>query len=167
MNKKIDYSPEEIIIAETILTARKLQDYLWDRDFEKAYYPFNIDFFDFVFSKRVQKIKEINMNNPNAKVELRKRILQQAALSVLALRVLDGEMLINMKKGDKVHYIPFEGCDETQMENGIVKRETPDKTGAFVVYNCGGDWDNYENYTAASTNFRDLKPGWVDNARNS
>ena len=26
-----------------------------------------------------------------------------------------------IKIGDKVHYIPFEGCDESLIENGIVK----------------------------------------------
>ena len=31
----------------------------------------------------------------------------------------------------------------------------------FVVYNCAGEWDRYEQYTAASTNFRDLKKGWI------
>jgi len=66
-----------------------------------------------------------------------------------------------MEAGDKVHYIPFEGCDEREMENGIVKRLTPDGDGAFVIYNCGGDWDNYLDYTAANTNFRDLKEGWI------
>jgi len=72
-----------------------------------------------------------------------------------------------MNIGDKVHYIPFEGCDENQMENGLVKRLTSDGQGAFVVYNCNGEWDNIDNYTAANTNFKDLKLGWVKNARNS
>lgn len=26
----------------------------------------------------------------------------------------------------------------------------------FVVYNCADDWDNYQNYTAAATDPRDL-----------
>ncbi len=26
----------------------------------------------------------------------------------------------------------------------------------FVVYKCGGDWDNYQNYTAAATRPEDL-----------
>ena len=32
-----------------------------------------------------------------------------------------------IKIGDKVHYIPFEGCDESLIENGIVK-EIPEHT---------------------------------------
>ena len=27
----------------------------------------------------------------------------------------------------------------------------------FVVYNCSDDWKNYENYTAAATDSKDLK----------
>lgn len=67
-------------------------------------------------------------------------------------------MNTQIKPGDKVHYTPSHG----KKENGIVKSLTPDGEGAFVVYNCNKDWDNYQNYTGCSTNFRDLKPGWAD-----
>ena len=72
-----------------------------------------------------------------------------------------------MKAGDKVHYIPFEGCEPSQYENGIIKRETSNKEGFFVVYNCAGNWERIEDYTAANTNKRDLKPGWHEEARNA
>jgi hypothetical protein len=64
--------------------------------------------------------------------------------------------------GDKVHYIPFEGCDKKQIENGMVKR-VPDHTNisVFVVYHCNGEWDDFRNYTAALTNIADLELGWV------
>ena len=59
-----------------------------------------------------------------------------------------------MKPGDKVTYVtPFE------REKGILK-SIPDSEHAFVVYHCGGDWENYQNYTAARTRISDLKPGW-------
>ncbi len=29
----------------------------------------------------------------------------------------------------------------------------------FVVYNCAGEWDNYQDYTAAATDPKDLE--WV------
>ena len=32
--------------------------------------------------------------------------------------------------------------------------------GVFVVYNCGGEWHNFQNYTAANTNPNDLFNGW-------
>ena len=71
-----------------------------------------------------------------------------------------------MKAGDKVTYIPFRGCSVEQMENGVIKRLTDDEQGAFVVYNCNGEWDKIEDYTAANTNFRNLLPDWTEGARN-
>lgn len=44
-----------------------------------------------VFQKRVDKIANINFEHPHYKVELRKRVLQQAALSIAALNLLDSE----------------------------------------------------------------------------
>lgn len=76
--------------------------------------------------------------------------------------------LAELRVGDKVHYQPAHyGSDN--FENGIIK-EIPsfaaDESHAHfnsvrVVYNCAGDWDNYENYTSALTNIRDLKLGWA------
>ena len=62
--------------------------------------------------------------------------------------------------GQRVHYLPDFGIPE----NGIVKRLS--ENGAFVVYNCNGEWDRLEDYTAANTNARDLRPGWTVHARN-
>jgi hypothetical protein len=56
--------------------------------------------------------------------------------------------------GDKVTYVGGAG----ELENGIVKELRGD--GAFVVYRCGGDWDNYQNYTGAFTAYGDLVLGW-------
>lgn len=46
-------------------------------------------------------------------------------------------------------------------EKGIVK-EIPEHTdqAVRVVYHCGGDWDNYQNYTSALTDIKDLWLGW-------
>lgn len=55
----------------------------------------------------------------------------------------------------------FPGCRVTYDrtgEPGIVK--AVEGHVAFVVYNCGGDWENFENYTAARTNLWDLSFGW-------
>lgn len=62
--------------------------------------------------------------------------------------------------GQEVHYAPSHG----QKENGVVKSIT--EHGVFVVYNCGGHWNNYRDYTAACTDPIDLRPGWVPDARN-
>lgn len=42
-------------------------------------------------------------------------------------------------------------------ELGRVKSIPTDGSGPFVVYNCAGEWDNYENYTAAKTDWNDLR----------
>jgi hypothetical protein len=57
--------------------------------------------------------------------------------------------------GDKVCYVPEHG----KLENGIVKSHS-DENHVFVVYNCGGDWENYQNYTAARTHTDNLVKGW-------
>lgn len=66
-----------------------------------------------------------------------------------------------IKIGDKVHYIPFEGCDESLIENGIVK-EIPEHTfdSVRVVYKCNSDWKRFMDYTSALTNIRNLEKGW-------
>ena len=65
------------------------------------------------------------------------------------------------KMGDKVCYQPAHYKSEDKYENGIVK-EIPDHTNTAirVVYNCGGQWENFKNYTSALTNIRDLRLGW-------
>lgn len=61
-----------------------------------------------------------------------------------------------MKAGDYVHYTSPHGAKE----NGRVKRISEQVT--FVVFHCDGYWQDYCNYTAASTATQDLQPGWVD-----
>ena len=62
-----------------------------------------------------------------------------------------------IKAGMKVHYVDTFSC---KCENGIVKNLHSKKDAAFVVYHCGGEWDDYYNYTGALTMLRDLYPGW-------
>lgn len=72
-------------------------------------------------------------------------------------------MMVNtkeLKKGDPVHYVPEHYKKTGNFENGIVKGFA-ENGGVFVVYNCNGDWDNYENYTAANTRPEDLFLGWA------
>ena len=57
--------------------------------------------------------------------------------------------------GEKVTYItPF------KRQQGIIKSVSDDKH-VFVVYSCGGDWDNYKDYTGARTEVKDLVLGWL------
>lgn len=66
-----------------------------------------------------------------------------------------------LKVGEKVCYQPDHYKDADRYENGMIK-EIPDHTNQSirVVYNCAGDWDNFEKYTSALTDLRDLKLGW-------
>ena len=66
----------------------------------------------------------------------------------------------DLRIGDKVCYQP-EHYGNDRWENGRVK-EIPNHTfdSVRVVYNCDGQWNNYQNYTSALTNLRDLKVGW-------
>jgi hypothetical protein len=68
----------------------------------------------------------------------------------------------DLKPGDKVHYQPDHYKGAGRFENGIVKMvSTLHDNSVFVVYNCGGDWDNYTDYTSALTSISDLKKGWL------
>jgi len=60
-----------------------------------------------------------------------------------------------MKKGSKVTYVTA-----NKREVGIVKSEHDNPNYLFVVFNCGGEWDKYEDYTAALTRTSDLIRGW-------
>lgn len=60
-----------------------------------------------------------------------------------------------MEIGDKVAYIKYDGSHE----NGIVKSFGKDDI-VFVVYNCAGEWEHYQDYTAASTDIRYIVMGW-------
>ena len=59
--------------------------------------------------------------------------------------------MIMFKIGDKVTY--------KGKEKGIIKGFST-FGDVYVVFNCGGDWENYLNYTAARCNELDLIKGW-------
>lgn len=60
------------------------------------------------------------------------------------------KLSLRFEVGDKVSY---------NKEHGIIKAI---KDGnIFVVYNCDGDWENYENYTAVNTLKDKLVYGWI------
>lgn len=67
-----------------------------------------------------------------------------------------------IKAGVKVHYVPFEGCDVSQIENGMIKSIPEHRDDAvFVVFHCNDEWDNIQNYTAAMTPLNKLAEGWI------
>lgn len=60
--------------------------------------------------------------------------------------------------GQQVTYIPTG-------EIGIVKHLSETPGFVYVVYSCGGDWLNYDKYTAALTSCNNLCPGWPDDSK--
>ena len=69
----------------SILAARKIQTIIWC----EANEVWGIEEWRRMFRKRMAKIEEIEQDNPHAIVEFRKRLLQNAALSIALLAVLD------------------------------------------------------------------------------
>ena len=67
-----------------------------------------------------------------------------------------------MQIGDKVCYIPFDGCNKEKYQNGIIKSFNSYTLDPFIVYNCNNDWDNYKDYTAALTPITRVKLGWIE-----
>jgi hypothetical protein len=63
-----------------------------------------------------------------------------------------------MNEGDTVTYTPFNGADKSKEQQGIVK--TIDERGIFVVFNCGGNWEHYQDYTAQKCNRSQLRLNW-------
>jgi len=85
-----NFTEEEKLIFDAIVAGRKVQDFLWgELSLTKAPYHLNKNIWTDVFQKRVNKIDQINFEHPSAVIELRKRLLQQATLSIQAMMVLD------------------------------------------------------------------------------
>lgn len=81
------FCKEEQQLAEAIVAARKMQEFLWG----EYNGQWNIEEWRRMFRKRIQKIDDIDVNNPHAKIEMRKRLVQNAALSIALLRIIDEE----------------------------------------------------------------------------
>ena len=66
----------------------------------------------------------------------------------------------NLTIGQRVTYVPFEGCDRSQYEHGMIK-STRNTDFAFVVFNCDNSWANFQDYTGQLTMASDLREGWL------
>ena len=90
MSKNSDFSQDEQLIAQAIAEARHIQEFIWG-DESLSQKPYDTEAWRKVFQKRVDCIADVDMSSPSAKVELRKRLLQQVALSIKALVVIGVE----------------------------------------------------------------------------
>ena len=76
---------ENDALATAIESARQVQTFLW----EEANGNWGLEEWLRMFRKRVAKLEEIKRDNPHANVELKKRLLQTAALSIALIGIID------------------------------------------------------------------------------
>jgi hypothetical protein len=72
-------------IIEAIQAARTVQEFLWGEHNPH----WGLEEWRRMFRKRLAKIEDIDPTNPYWKIELKKRLLQTAALSIALLALLD------------------------------------------------------------------------------
>ena len=73
-------------IFRVIWSARRCEDFLWG----KLNSNWNFEEWKRMLAKRVHKIIVIDTNNPHWKIELKKRLLQNACVSIALLNEIDG-----------------------------------------------------------------------------
>jgi len=87
---------EEQKLIESIMAARKVQEYLWGEFNEK----WSIEEWRRMFRKRIAKIDQIDTTNPHWDIEFKKRLLQTAAICIAFMALLDekvhGELVTNL-----------------------------------------------------------------------
>ena len=76
---------EESIVFDAIISARKIQTFLWG----EANGSWGLEEWRRMFNKRNKKIELIDPKNPHAIVEFKKRLLQNAALSIALINILN------------------------------------------------------------------------------
>jgi len=83
---------EHETIKEVLEAARIIQEFLWGEMNDDA----GLEEFKRMFRKRVAKIDAIDIDNPHWKIELKKRLLQTAAIAINVITKLDND---EMKHG--------------------------------------------------------------------
>ena len=85
MSKQKRLIAEEQYLFDSIISARKVQEFLWG--FINS--EWGLEEWRRMFRKRLQKIDDIDSSNPHWKVEMKKRLLQNTALGIALLALLD------------------------------------------------------------------------------
>lgn len=83
----VQFEDDFQIVADAVIQARKIQEFIWAEE-SLSRQNFDPERWREVFQKRVDAIADIQPTSYSAMVELRKRLLQQAALSIKALVVV-------------------------------------------------------------------------------
>lgn len=76
---------ERAALIAVIGAARQVQTFLWG----EANGSWGLEEWIRMFRKRVAKLEDIKRDNPHAAVELKKRLLQTAALSIALIGIID------------------------------------------------------------------------------
>lgn len=79
---------DEAHIADVLRAAREIQEFLWGDEDEPGY---DFDLWREMLWKRLRKLEALVPENPHAVIELRKRLLQTAAVAVAWLVALDND----------------------------------------------------------------------------
>jgi len=89
LNKQPEFTNEEQYLFDAIISARKIQEFLWG-EYNSQW---DLEEWKRMFKKRIVKIDDIDPDNPHAKIELKKRILQNAALCIALLNMVDNDKI--------------------------------------------------------------------------
>ena len=76
---------EKTTLVNAIEAARQVQTFLWG----EANGEWGLEEWLRMFRKRVSKLEDIKKDNPHASVELKKRLLQTAALSIALIGIIE------------------------------------------------------------------------------
>jgi hypothetical protein len=90
-------SSEEKILFDAIISARKIQTFLWGKH-NKCW---SLEEWRRMFRKRVKKIDDIKIDNPHWKIEMKKRLLQNSALSIALIDAIDKQDIAEFEHGRK------------------------------------------------------------------
>jgi hypothetical protein len=91
MSKLLDkiINNEYEIIIDAVIAARITEELLWGELNE----TWGLEEWKRMFRKRILKIEDIKFDNPHWKIELKKRLLQNAALSIALIKLLDDDKI--------------------------------------------------------------------------
>lgn len=93
-------------ILDAVRVARDVQEFLWGRHEEPA---LDLKHWCSMLEKRIRRLRQVDMSNPHAIVEIRKRALQTAAIAVAWLERLDALPPTEFKPGMPSCYDMAEG----------------------------------------------------------
>lgn len=153
-----DFTLEEQAICEALLEARCVQEFLWQNDPANPARVFEAINWVELFQKRVDKIAEIKSIEGSGIVELRKRVLQQAALSCFMLTKLTA---IQMQNAEEPEWISADTPPAARSDDGdseyVLGVETMAVAPAVFWYNHNEKKWTVAHWSAPSQPIRVVK----------